>query len=92
LSTSDDNEVCYVETKNLDGETNLKYQEANGVLHKKIKDGTKLSSLKYVCITKQPDEFIYKFDATVYETYSDGNIEDRNKYLLFNKKQFLLKG
>ena len=92
LSTSEDNGICYVETKNIDGETNLKYQEANSTLHKKIKNGTKLSLLKYVCITKQPNECIYKFDATLYETDFNGNIEDRNKYLLLNKKQFLLKG
>jgi len=26
--------VCYVETKNLDGETNLKHKESNWQLHK----------------------------------------------------------
>ena len=49
LSTSDDNGVCYVETKNLDGETNLKYQEANGVLHKKIKKWDKIIFIK-ICL------------------------------------------
>ena len=92
LSSSDDNGICYVETKNIDGETNLKFQEANETLHKKIKNNENLSTIKYVCVTKQPNEFIYKFDATLYETDSKGNIEDRNKYLLLNKKQFLLKG
>ena len=91
LSSSDKNGICYVETKNIDGETNLKYQEANITLQK-IKSETKLSKIKYVCITKQPNEFIYKFDATLYETDDKGNIINRNKYLLLNKKQFLLKG
>jgi phospholipid-transporting ATPase len=92
LSTSEDNGICYVETKNIDGETNLKQQEAISSLHKRIKLGEKLSTLKYVCITKQPNEFIYKFDATLYETDFNGNIENRNKYLLLNKKSLLLKG
>ena len=91
LSSSDDNGICYVETKNIDGETNLKFQEANITLQK-IKNEKNLSKIKYVCITKQPNEFIYKFDATLYETDYNGDIIDRNKYLLLNKKQFLLKG
>ena len=91
LSSSDKNGICYVETKNIDGETNLKFQEANITLQK-IKNEKNLSKIKYVCITKQPNEFIYKFDATLYETDYNGDIIDRNKYLLLNKKQFLLKG
>jgi phospholipid-transporting ATPase len=91
LSSSDKNGICYVETKNIDGETNLKYQEANITLQK-IKSETKLSKIKYVCITKQPNEFIYKFDATLYETDELGNIIDKNNCILLNKKQFLLKG
>ena len=91
LSSSDENGICYVETKNLDGETNLKFLQANANLQK-IKNEPKLSKIKYVCITKQPNEFIYKFDATLYETDSCGNIKDRHKFILLNKKQFLLKG
>ena len=37
LGSSDENGVCYVETKNLDGETNLKFQEANEILQKKAR-------------------------------------------------------
>jgi phospholipid-transporting ATPase len=94
LSTSDENGICYVETKNLDGETNLKFRQANPSLHKLIhsKDENVLSNLNYVCITKPPNEFIYKFDATLYETNKDGNILDRKKFELFSNKSFLLRG
>ena len=92
LSSSDENGICYVETKNIDGETNLKFQEANEILHKKIKDGENLSKLKYVCVTKQPNEYIYKFEGTLYETDEKGNIENRNNFILLNKKQLLLRG
>ena len=93
LSSSDENGICYVETKNIDGETNLKFQEANENLHKKIKNNENiLSTIKCVCVTKQPNEFIYKFDATLYETDELGNIIDKNNCILLNKKQFLLKG
>ena len=91
LSSSDENGICYVETKNIDGETNLKFQEANEILHKKIKDGENLSKLKYVCVTKQPNEYIYKFEGTLYETDEKGNIENRNNFILLNKKQLLLR-
>ena len=93
LSSSDENGICYVETKNIDGETNLKFQEANENLHKKIKrDENILSIIKYVCVTRQPNEFIYKFDATLYETDEHGNVTDKNNCILLNKKHFLLKG
>ena len=94
LSTSDENGICYVETKNLDGETNLKFRQANESIHKSIysKEENNLSNMRYVCITKPPNEFIYKFDATLYETEDNGNIVDRNKFELFSNKSFLLRG
>ena len=94
LSTSDENGICYVETKNLDGETNLKFRQANKSLHSLIysKEENYLSCIRYVCITKPPNEFIYKFDATLYETENNGAIIDKDKFELFNNKSFLLRG
>ena len=94
LTTSDENGISYVETKNLDGEINLKFRQANKTIHEIIyKNGESyLSHLKYVVITKPPNEFIYKFDATVYQTEDDGSISDRNKFELFNNSSFLLRG
>ena len=93
LSTNDENGICYVETKSLDGETNLKLKQVNETLHKKIYQNEKiLSNLRYVCITKPANEFIYKFDATVYETEKNGNIVDRTKFLLMGYNSFLLRG
>ena len=94
LSTSDENGISYVETKNIDGEINLKFRHANKSIHDLIynNDESKLSHLKYVCITKPPNEFIYKFDATLYQTEIDGSIVDRNKFELFNISSLLLRG
>ena len=97
LSTSDENGISYVETKNLDGEVNLKFRQANKLIHDKIyttyeKDESCLSRLFYVCVTKPPNEFIYKFDATLYQTDDKGNILDSNKFELFNNSSFLLRG
>ena len=94
LSTSDENGICYVETKNLDGETNLKFRQANKNIHDLIygKDEKCLSNMKYVCITKPPNEFIYKFDASLYETEDNGTVLDHKKFELFSNKSFLLRG
>ena len=94
LSTSDENGISYVETKNLDGEINLKFRQANKSIHDSIfnKDYSKLSTLKYVCITKPPNEFIYKFDATLYKTDPDGTVSDPTQFHLFNNSSFLLRG
>ena len=94
LSTSDENGISYVETKNLDGEINLKFKQANKKIHDKIynKDLSKLSNLFYVCVTKPPNEFIYKFDATLYPTEINGNIEDPEQFILFDNSSFLLRG
>ena len=94
LSSSEENGICYVETKNLDGETNLKFRQANKSLQNSIfsKNEEYLQHIKYVCITKPPNEFIYKFDATLYETEDNGSIIDKNKFELFSNKSFLLRG
>ena len=94
LSTSDENGISYVETKNLDGEINLKFKQANKSIHDIIyKQGeAKLNNLKYVCVTKPPNEFIYKFDATLYPTEIDGSLLDRNQFHLFDNSSFLLRG
>ena len=87
LKSSDKNGICYVETKNIDGETNLKFQQTNENFQKNYNEKN-----DYVFITKPPNEFIYKFDATVYETEKNGNIKNINKFLLIDKKSFLLRG
>ena len=57
LSSSDENGICYVETRNLDGETNLKFRQANKIIHNIIysKNEEYLQHIRYVCITKPPN-------------------------------------
>ena len=67
LNSSDQKGICYIETKNIDGETNLKYRQVNNDIKNIIKSKDDLLNFNYVCITKQPNEFIYEFSATLYE-------------------------
>ena len=45
LSTSDEKGICYIETKNLDGETNLKIKTAEKTLYHRIKQKVNLLTL-----------------------------------------------
>ena len=92
LTTSEESGFCYIETKNIDGETNLKSKQSIPKFRKKLKKDDDLSTLKYVCITKPPNEFIYKFDATLYKINNQGKIKNINKYILLDNKSFLLRG
>ena len=92
LSSSEESGLCYIETKNIDGETNLKNKQCHQKLKEIIKNEKDLLNLKYVCITKPPDEFIYKFDATLYKINDLGKIIDIKNYILIDNNSFLLRG
>lgn len=59
--------VCYVETKNLDGETNLKHKQANKSMIKMASSDDDVlmnyNSTQIDC--KGPNEFLYEFDGKI---------------------------
>lgn len=63
LSTSDPKGVCYVETKNLDGETNLKIKSAEKELQSIFKDEAQLGHLGGFVRCEKPNNSIYKFEG-----------------------------
>jgi P-type E1-E2 ATPase len=65
LSCSNDKGVCYVETKNLDGETNLKVKYANKDIQPLYKNMKSLSSLSGIVECEGPNNAIYKFEGMV---------------------------
>ena len=78
--------ICYVETKNIDGETNLKFKQAD-------KNFVKMSGTEQDILTrfnnseidcKPPNEFLYEFDGNILMT--------DNTNLPLNVDGFLLKG
>lgn len=72
LSTSLPKGICYVETKNLDGETNLKHKQAVGQVLRLAQDErqvlTNFNGAQINC--EGPNEFLYKFQGSI--TLPDG--------------------
>lgn len=67
ISTSDDDNCCYVETKNLDGETNLKVRQAlkYGSLGSKIQRADDLLLREFQINSEGPQANLYSYQANI---------------------------
>lgn len=67
LNTSAPKGICYVETKNLDGETNLKQKSASAdTIPLSLSETAVLESFKSSTIEcDQPNEFLYSFQGNI---------------------------
>ena len=63
LNSSEDQGMFYVETKNLDGETNLKLKTVSDELIEHFEDDSVYSKLAGVINMEGPNNRIYKFDG-----------------------------
>lgn len=63
LKSSDKNGICYVETKNLDGETNLKLKKNHNVISKYFDEEKNISSCNGILFCNPPDDNIHQFSA-----------------------------
>ena len=63
IHSSDIKGVCYVETKNLDGETNLKIKSANRNMQHQFGNVEGLKALEGMIICERPNNAIYKFEG-----------------------------
>jgi magnesium-transporting ATPase (P-type) len=63
LNSSFPKGICYVETKNLDGETNLKHKKSPSDIHilAKNEDAVLNNFNKCEIECEKPNEFLYKF-------------------------------
>ncbi|KAF5903013.1 phospholipid-transporting ATPase IC, partial [Clarias magur] len=65
LSTSEPNSLCYVETAELDGETNLKFKMGLKVTHEKLQEESQLASFDAMIICEEPNNRLDKFTGTM---------------------------
>jgi magnesium-transporting ATPase (P-type) len=63
IKSSDENGICYVETKNLDGETNLKIKLANKDIQALFPTEDKLKTIDGYILCETPNNAIYKFEG-----------------------------
>ena len=78
---------CFVETKNLDGETNLKIKKSVNTFVEKCND---LSKFQGKLITQMPNEYIYQFDG-VFDFDDDKNNISSDKNKFDNIRKYILK-
>lgn len=64
LHSSGNDGYAYVETKNLDGETNLKLKTARKELNDAFRDDASLAKLDGTLICEPPNNYLYKCDIT----------------------------
>lgn len=88
LSTSDPNGVCYVETKNLDGETNLKLRKALRATSS-LSSEEEIERASFVLDSEPPHQNLYLFNAVL--RYNDSTTgEPRREGVTIN--ELLLRG
>ena len=88
LKSSLPKSICYVETKNLDGETNLKQKQAQDKIDENMQKRTDEEALEWLMSAKveceTPNEFLYKFEGNF--VFQDG------EKIPLDPDQILLKG
>ncbi|CCE40232.1 uncharacterized protein CPAR2_102700 [Candida parapsilosis] len=95
VSTSDPEGNCYVETKNLDGETNLKTRTAlkcGG--NNNLKHSDDLSDTKFWLECDAPNPDLYSFRGTIhYENFdANGNLVNPDEKEVITPENVLLRG
>lgn len=74
LSTSDSDGACYVETKNLDGETNLKIKQALKCSHSDLISVDDLAKCKFWLESEGPKSNLYSYEGNL-NYYANGDDE-----------------
>ncbi|KAK9469767.1 hypothetical protein V1512DRAFT_256974 [Lipomyces arxii] len=86
LASSEPEGLCYIETSNLDGETNLKIKQALSETATLVSP-TELSKLKGKIQSEQPNSSLYTYEANIMiESFNE------EKELPLNTDQLLLRG
>ncbi|NWT04662.1 AT8B1 ATPase, partial [Mionectes macconnelli] len=81
LSSSEPNSLCYVETAELDGETNLKFKMALEVTHRQLQEENALAHFDGLIECEEPNNRLDKFTGTLLWRNSSYSL-DADKILL----------
>ena len=88
LATSEDSNCCYIETKSIDGETNLKFKKTNKKVIEILNNNKEKENLinldKSLIQCQQPNEFIYEFNGKF--------IGPNNEEFFLDIDNFILRG
>ncbi|KTW27436.1 hypothetical protein T552_02414 [Pneumocystis carinii B80] len=80
LATSESDGACYVETKNLDGETNLKLRHALRCGYE-IKTAADCEKATFIIESENPNSNLYKYNAVIRWTqFVDENLEEQRGF------------
>lgn len=83
LTSSDAKGMAYIETKNLDGETNLKHKQAHKEIHSHFKSQTNFDNFTGSIKCEEANSIIYQFN---------GVFSFKNLAVPVSNEQFLLRG
>lgn len=90
VSSSEPDGLCYIETSNLDGETNLKIRQAR-VETSKIVTSDDAGKLRGVIMSEQPNSSLYTYEGVLrLDQASDSSV--LNKSIPLDPQQLLLRG
>lgn len=65
MKSSNNSGLCYVETKNLDGETNLKHKSAVKEIQGYIKGAEDATHLVGKVVCESPNDLLYRFEGSI---------------------------
>ncbi|XP_078054498.1 phospholipid-transporting ATPase IC-like isoform X2 [Mustelus asterias] len=83
LSSSEPNSLCYVETAEIDGETNLKYRQALSDTHSEVNTMDQLAQFNGRIICEKPNCDLHSFTGTLFW---------KNQEFSLDNEQILLRG
>ncbi|XP_067824383.1 phospholipid-transporting ATPase IC [Heptranchias perlo] len=81
LSSSEPNSLCYVETAEIDGETNLKYRQALSITHNAVNTTDQLAQFDGTIICERPNCDLHSFTGTLFWKNQEFSL-DNEKILL----------
>lgn len=85
INTSGKEGECFIETKNLDGETNLKFKQANYLIKESFPSEYFLNKISGKLSLNEPNQNIYEFDGII-QLNDDQNISFDDSKKIFRKE------